>query len=87
MKLSPFWKKFLTFGLYTLFASYRKKNPSNDYTLIVETVMETRLGAPVSRAELVADLFNKMENAGLTPAERDLALALLKKKLDKAGIR
>jgi hypothetical protein len=87
MKITGFWKNLLTFGLYTLFAKYKKKNPENDYTLIVDTLLETRAGVPVTRDQMLAALSVEMDGKGLTLAERELAIALLKKKLDKAGVR
>jgi hypothetical protein len=86
MKISKFLKTVFTFGLYGLFASYKKKNPNNDYTLVVDLLLQTRLGASVTRDQMLAELAKEMDAKGLTSAERDLAIALLKKKLDKAGV-
>jgi hypothetical protein len=87
MKLNKFWKSVLTFGLYSLWAGFKKKNPENDYTLVVDTLLETRAGLPMTRTQMLAALSVEMADKGLTPEERALAIALLTKKLDKAGVR
>lgn len=86
MKINSFWKNVLTFGMYALWAGFKKKNKDSEWTLVVETLLASRAGTPMTREQLNSILLAEMERKNLTQIERELAISMLNNKLDKMGL-